>query len=207
MQSHEEMTDTSEQVTLRWIDGELDAVVVHNNWRRYLTPDELGNAVVEILTRRLPDVNVSFDDSAAIIVDAPGAEDMQLDPLHALAIMNELSELNKKIFRDLDQAVADIAQRQQATPSPDTPPAFVSSNSRVTIHGQGAFIGSISFDPSWVEKAPAATISEALFSALEEYGAQPTPAAPPLPASFQDNNRRLDAIFSEVGLTRVQEDS
>lgn len=185
-----ELSDPTQQVTLRWLDGDLDAVTIRNNWRSHMSPEELGTTIVSLLLEHQADQPETESATAWTISPTPEPR----DPAHTLALLEALDTINRR----LDAVAQDLADRVASEEVP-RPTEQEFAGGRIFLSRAGQTLVNLRFDPDWIKKVTAAELSQRVLEALQEVPAteETQPAAPSELSSIEQD---LDGILAEIGI-------
>lgn len=193
------LTDATQQVSITWFDGTIDAVTVRPTWRDALAPEELGDAVVSLLE------NASQQTEAvpATAWEDSGPTDSTRDPMAALAVLQSLREIRQQLNRVAEVAVSTARERVDTwAPEPHNPATL-----NISVISDGPRLVALQFRRQWIEGASAAAISEGLTATLQRLQEDPPPVqesdANPLADEMATLRARLDGIAAEIGLHRT----
>ncbi|RRD46838.1 hypothetical protein [Tessaracoccus sp. OH4464_COT-324] len=196
--------DDTAQVSINWLDGEFDEVVVGPRWQNSIQPDELGGVITRLYLRGPHDSDDESIPPPTILVRNPAYSEERMGKVSVSATLEALRQIQAKLAQAVEEAYQDSLHSPPAEPQESHP-----SNVNVGVQTLGGDLVGITLRPDWVERSAAQTISENVTKSLKAFladgSSEEQSKAPDNPhlTRVADIRKDLESIIEEVGLMRV----
>ncbi|MGC5305963.1 YbaB/EbfC family nucleoid-associated protein [Micromonospora zamorensis] len=155
------------------IDGRIDAVEVLPGWRRHMTTDQLGAAIVEAAdeaAHRRSEAwaygvsQAATDDADARLPEQPSPVPAPTDPVDESSINYARSLLY--VLRDSFARLDDLESETERLALSSSTTSDADGRVRVTLNGEQ--LSAVNFDESWLRSADARQLGAAVIDAIQQ---------------------------------------